>query len=107
MVLICQGVNWWIESFHVARASIADQAERSTTHTLERAGIFLGGSATLDHDITPASVTGLSMVLRASDNSELVIGESVISVESVVMNDSGSALVVGENVLVFMRGRGG
>jgi len=103
LALVAQGNNWWIESFHVTRASIADQAERSTTHTLERAGIFLSGSATMDHDITPASVTGLCIVLRASDNSELVIGENMSSLESVVMNDSGSALVVGETVLVLLR----
>jgi len=107
MVLIAQGRNWWIESFHVNRASIADQAERVTTHTLERSGVFIGGSATPDHDIAPAAVTGLHLVLRATDDSELVIGESIIAVESVFMNDSGAAAIVGQTVLIFMRGRGG
>lgn len=107
MVLIAQGANWWIESFHVNRASIANQAERVTIHTLERSGVFIGGSATPDHDIAPAVVTGLELVLRATDDSQLVIGESITALETVFMNDSGAAAVVGETVLIFMRGRGG
>jgi len=103
MTVVAQGNNWWIESFHVARASIADQAERSTTHTLERAGVFLSGSATMDHDIVASAVSGLSLVLRASDNSELVIGENMSSLESVFMNDSGGSKTAGETVFVLLR----
>jgi len=106
MTLIAQGSNWWIESFTVTRASIANQAERVTAHTLERAGIFLGGSATQDHDIAASLVTGLCLVLRSLDDSQLVIGESITGVESVFMNDSGAAAIVGETVLIFMRGSG-
>jgi len=97
MTLIAQGSNWWIESFTVTRASIANQAERVSTHTLERQGVFLGASATQDHDIAAAAVTGLVLVIRNTDDSQLVIG----------MNDSGAAAIVGEIVLVFMRSRGG
>ena len=103
MVLIAQGAGWWIESFTVARASINDQAERVTTHTLTRSGVFLGASATQDHDISVANVTGLCLVLRATDDSQLVIGEKITALESVFMNDSGGARVVGETILIFMR----
>ncbi len=103
MVVVAQGTGWHIESFTVTRASISDQAERVSTHTLERPGVFLGGSATMDHDLTPANVTGLSLVLRATDDSQLVIGENVTALESVFMNDSGGARIVGETVMIFLR----
>jgi len=93
MTLIAQGNNWWIESFTVTRASIANQAERVTTHTLERGGIFLGAAATMDHDIAASLVTGLCLVVRATDDSQLVIGETISALETVFMNDSGAAAI--------------
>jgi len=103
MTIVAQGTGWWIESFTVTRASIADQAERVSTHTLERPGVLIGASATQDHDIAVASVTGLVLVLRATDDSQLVIGENIIALESVFMNDSGAAAIVGETVLIILR----
>jgi len=107
MTLIAQGNNWWIESFTVTRNDILANAERVTVHTLERAGVFLGACATMDHDIAPNAVTGLSLVVRNTDDSQLVIGQDLTALESVFMNDSAATRVVGEIVLVFMRGRGG
>ena len=106
-MIIAQGANWWIESFTVTRASIANQAERVSTHTLERQGVFLGATATPDHDIAAADVTGLELVVRNTDDSQLVIGQNLIALETVFMNDSGGARIVGEIVLIFMRSRGG
>jgi len=106
MVLVLQGQNWWIEVFTVTRASIANQAERVTTHTLNRSGVFLGACGTMDHDIAASLVTGLNLVVRSTDDSQLVIGEDVTAIESVFMNDSGAAAIVGEIVVVFMRSRG-
>jgi len=103
MPVVAQGQNWWIESFTVTRASIADQAERVTTHTLERAGVLIAAAATQDHDIAANLVTGLVLVLRATDDSQLVIGENITALESVFMNDSGAAAVVGETVLIILR----
>jgi len=103
MAIVAQGTGWHIESFVVSRASIDDQAERVSTHTLNRPGFFLGGSATQDHDIAPASVTGLCLVLRATDDSQLVIGEKITALETVFMNDSGGARIVGETVMIFVR----
>jgi len=100
------GNTFWIESFTVTRASIADQAERVTAHTLEKSGQLIGACATMDHDIAATLVTGLNLVLRTTDDSQLVIGEKITALESVFMNDSGAAAIVGETVLVFMRGTG-
>jgi len=103
-LIFSMGNIFWIESFHVARANIANQAERVTTHTLERQGQLLGASVSMDHDIAAAAVSGLNVVLRSTDDSELVIGEDIIALESVFMNDSGAGAIVGETVLIFMRG---
>ena len=103
MTIVAQGTGWHIESFIVTRASIADQAERVSTHTLERPGNLLGGSATMDHDLTASNVTGLSLVLRSTDDSQLVIGESITALESVFMNDSGGARIVGQTVMIWIR----
>jgi len=103
MPVVAQGNNWWIESFTVTRASIADQAERVSTHTLGRPGRLVAASATQDHDIAATAVTGLCLVLRATDDSQLVIGELITALESVFMNDSGAAAVVGETVLIILR----
>jgi len=106
MTLVYDGTNFWIESFTVTRASIADNAERVSTHTLERSGFLLGAAATQDHDIAATAVAGLVLVLRATDDSQLVIGERITALESVFMNESGAAAIVGETVIVFMRGSG-
>ena len=103
MTVSFQGTGWHCESFTVTRASIDDQAERVSTHTLERPGTLLGGSATQDHDIVATAVTGLVLVLRATDDSQLVIGEEITAVESVFMNDSGSSAIVGETVMIWIR----
>jgi len=103
-LIFSKGNIFWIESFTVTRASINNNAERVTTHTLERAGQLLGACATQDHDIAASAASGLTLVLRATDDSQLVIGEDITALESVFMNDSGSAAIVGETVLIFMRG---
>jgi len=103
-LIFSRGNIFWIESFTVTRASIANQAERVSVHTLERAGQLLGACATMDHDLAASAVTGLSLVLRATDDSQLVIGEDITALESVFMNDSGAAAIVGQTVLIFMRG---
>jgi len=103
MTVVMQGTGWHVESFTVTRASIADQAERVTAHTLERPGVLIGGSATQDHDIAASAVTGLCLVLRATDDTQLVIGEDITALESVFMNDSGAAAIVGETVMIYIR----
>lgn len=103
MTIVAQGNNWWIESFVVPRASIAANAERITDHTLERAGVFLGGNASEDHNIDPILVIGLDLALRNTDDSQLLIGQNITAVRSAFSNDGGAAKIVGEMILVFMR----
>jgi len=103
MVLVAQGSGWHIESFTVTRASIADQAERVSTHTLNRPGVLIGAGATMDHDIAASAVTGLCLVIRSTDDTQLVIGENITAIETVFMNDSGAAAIVGEIVYILIR----
>jgi len=103
MTIVAQGKGWHIESFTITRAAIADQAERVSTHTLERGGLLLGGSATMDHDLAASAVTGLSLVLRSTDDSQLVLGENITALESVFMNDSGGSVTVGQTVMIWIR----
>jgi len=103
MAIVAQGIGWWIESFDVARASIASNGERTTNHTLERAGVFIGGCATEDHDIDSNLVIGLDLALRNTDTTQLVIGQNLTEIQSVFFNDGGAAKIVGEHVLVFLR----
>ncbi len=66
----------------------------------------MAACATPDHDIAASAVTGLELVIRATDDSQLIVGEDITALESVFMNDSGAAAIVGEIVIVFMRGVG-
>jgi len=99
------GNSFWIEVFHVARASIAASTTIVTDHTLARAGKFLAGSVTLDFD---GSSTGNNINARMSDNddSELTIGKDITGVSSVIRNGDGGARTIGAIVCVFMRGSG-
>jgi len=103
MAIVAQGIGWWIESFVVLRASIASNDQRITQHVLERPGVFLGGSATMSHDIDANLVIGLDLVLRATDDSDLTVGRNISAVESVFSNDGGAAKIVGEIVMVYLR----
>jgi len=103
MTLIAQGNNWWIESFTVARASIATVTIRETTHPLERAGVFLGANATMDHDLAIGEANAINLCIRNTNDSELTIGQNITALESVVSNAEGGARIVGEHVLIFMR----
>jgi len=102
MVVVAQGNNWWIESFTVTRLSVANGAQQGTTHTLERSGVFLGGSTTLDH-AAAATVGSVSTALRNTDNTQLSIGENLTAIQSIMSNDSGGALTIGVIVIVFLR----
>lgn len=103
MVVVAQGNNWYIESFHVARATITNGNERATTHTLEKPGILLGGSATMDADVATSLTAGMSLILRSTDDSEIVIGENITALESLFQNDTGASISVGETVLILLR----
>jgi len=105
LTVIAQGNQWWIETFVVARAAIANQAVRDTTHTLGRSGAFLAGGATLDSNIAAADSTGILLSMRKAGGAALVVGDEMITFETRVGNDSGSSSTVGEFAWVLLRKR--
>jgi len=103
MTLVAQGNGWHIESFVVARASIAAGLSRSTTHTLTRPGVFIGGSATLDMNLTSEVVDEIALEFTDSDGTQLELGQDVSAVATEVWNSDASAAIVGEMCFVFVR----
>jgi len=103
MAIIAQGNNWWIESFIVTLASVADTANRITTHTLERSGVYLGHTLTVLNTAITTAQAGLNGFARNTDNSQLQIGQNITALETLVLNDSGGAASMGETLLVFLR----
>jgi len=103
MVIVAQGNGWWIESFVVTPAAVADQAARTTTHTLERAGVYLGSTTSIDHTTSAPSSAGLTMIVRATGGEQLTIGQNIEALNSLILNDSGASSVIGETIMVFLR----
>jgi len=101
MTVVAQGTNWWIESFTVTRAALLDGNTRVSQNTLERPGVFMGGSICLDHNI--ADTGAMSVGLRNTDNSQLEIGDNVTIIASYVANNTGGSRTIGEIVVVFLR----
>jgi len=95
------GNIFWIESFDVARATVATTNSRITTHTLERQGQLLGIVATMDLDVVDGAQ---SVMVRNVDNTVLSIGDSIANFETVLANDAGEDSEMGAHVVVFMRG---
>jgi len=107
MTIISQkGGNFWIESFLVPRTSISATDTIDTTHTLERSGIFLGCSSSLDNVLGFADAVFLNSVLRNVDNSQLTFGQFITQIESSMTNDKTSAIISGIHIIVWMKKRG-
>jgi len=102
-----KGGNYWIESFAVARASVGAAATVDTDITLERPGVFLGGSVSLDSALLFSDVdqTNLSLQVGGSNNA-LTIGAEITQVRLRRYNGSAGALIFGAYILVFMRKKG-
>jgi len=106
MTIIAQGNGWWIESFVVVLASVADAANRATDHTLERSGVYLGHTLTCQNSAVTTAQAGLTYFARNTDNSQLIIGQNITAVRTLVLNDSGGATNMGETLMVFLRKTG-
>jgi len=98
------GNEFYIESLISARASVAANTLSSRTLTLEIAGRFLCGVATLDMTGSDPDIMGLvSVALRNTNNSELTVNSQVALVEAAVANGSASAQTIGVKVILLMR----
>jgi len=102
MTVVAQGNNWWIESFDVPRATVLSATVRQTALTLERVGVFLGGSATFDLDLA-VNDANITLAIRNSDDTVLVIGQDLSAFECVMINNEGANRTCGAHVIIFMR----
>jgi len=103
MTVIVDNVDWWIEYFHVARASLSAASRRNTNFTLSKAGNFMGGSITTDADLAGGFIQGVQCALVQTNNAELLFGQQLSAIRSIMSNGTGSALICGEHVLVYLR----
>ena len=104
MTLVLQGNGWYMETFVVVMAAVADQAARVTPHTLERPGIYIGHSITQQDNASPANTTGLANpIARNISNNQLLVGQKLQNFETVVRNDSGMSVDMGETCIMFLR----
>jgi len=101
MVIASIGNQTWIETFHIARGNVSTGSTSSATHTLERPGVFIGGSASPDANSSQAD--GIYTVLSKDATTQLLIGDQISSVLTIRANDSGSTRTFGVHVVLMMR----
>jgi len=109
MTIIFQfGGNFWIEFVQLPTIVLVDAAghQASTDVTLERPGIFVGGSifqrGGADNDNTQAIG---SFSLREGGDTALIFGDNIVSVNWAIDKEAGTAgnTNANANALVFMR----
>jgi len=109
-IIFTLGDAFWIESHQIARATLADAANRNMIVPVDKAGVLLGLSATPDADGT----AHLTSEIRLGDNAFITFGvyiDSVIAasangLEYNITNNSGGSLEVGAHILIFKKQRG-
>jgi len=103
-IIFQKGDEFWIETFARSRVSVAAGSSSGTTFTLERAGTFLGGQATIDAP-TGALETGLvGASIRTTGGLQIVLGDEITSFIAIRFNGDASALNLGAYVTMYMRG---
>jgi len=100
------GYEYWIESFTIARSSIASGAGSNTDVTLERAGFFLGCTESIDANLAASVAPDLAVTIKNTSNAELNFGQEISGVRITRQNNDAGAALFGAHVLIFMRGPG-
>jgi len=95
---------FYIESLTLPRAVVVTGARNEDTLTLERAGVFLGGAATVDGGTAAGEHVTVSMFRNTG--AALLLGTRIADVFVRVFNESGANQTVGANVLILMRSTG-
>jgi len=104
MVIIFQtGEEFWIESIIVPRTTILAAASLTTDSTLERAGVFLGSSGTLDGNEAVTVTPDVALTVKRTTGGQLTIGLNITAVRSQIQNNDAGSVLMGAKILVFMR----
>jgi len=101
MVIVAQGTGWWIEAFHIARSALTTDTTSTTTLTLERTGVFIGGSCAIDCNGSQLDL--VSTELSNDGTTQLVQGDLISSVICIRANRNASTRTLGAHVILFMR----
>jgi len=101
------GNQFWIEVFHIARASLANGIKREDAITLERQGQFLGGSLVVDMNTNVVNeARDVVAMLTLTGGGELTIGADITALEIALFNGTATTADIGETAVIFMRGTG-
>jgi len=103
-----KGGNYWIESFVVARATVGSGTgeELNTDINLERPGVFLGCSVSVDSALAASSMDQVQTSLQVGgSNNTLTFGLEITQIRLRRYNAS-SDVIFGAYILVFMRKNG-
>ena len=103
MTVVAQGNNWYIETFDITRSALAATTTSGHALTLERPGVFLGGTAVIDADVTNADSETISLILRNTDNSFISFGSNITALELIRNNSSAGSVTFGAHVTIFLR----
>jgi len=103
MTLIYDTVDFWIESFHVPRASLANNTRVITVFTLKKAGRFIGCSTTMDADLAGGIIGNINTTVVKNGGTTLNYGDAISQIQTIHSNSSGITSIIGVHVLVFMR----
>jgi len=94
--------EFWIESFVIARAAIA-QGLVDSDQTLSRAGFFVGASMVLDGDLSEAERLDVGLQISDTADTELTYGEEITQVRIKLSNNNAGARTFGAKVIIFLR----
>lgn len=100
--LIAQIGTIRIYEIELPRASVGAGASSQVTENFAEGGRFLGCSTALDSDAGTATSMDIFCVLRNVDNSQLVYGQALDTVELRVQNSAGVAVNIGAHALIFL-----
>jgi len=109
MTIIFQtGNSFWIEELNIVRSAVGANSIENDDQLLERQGIFLSASATIDTNtaVDLPENQEVSVSIRRIDNADLVAGQRILGIRVRRYNDNATEETFGVKVLVFMRGTG-
>jgi len=104
VIIFSQGDTFWIESFEFARDFIDAGQIETKVFTLEKAGTYLGGGATIDsQNADAATQRNLSATMKNTGNTHLTVGDQITAFHIQLGNENGGGVTFGAYVFVFMR----
>jgi len=95
--------DFWIETFQVARSSLAGTSNVPTNFNLDKPGRFVGGCTSIDAFLAVASSDDVVAFLTNTDDSELVYGDAITAIRMNLYNSAGAARVFGARVCIFVK----